>query len=467
MALRSFSVNPRRIPQHPPIQLSPGASRFTLGMRMSVCAALLAFAGLLMASAAHSQSSGSWYYCDPAHAYYPYVRTCPAPWRAVAPYSYGPVQPQPVAPPVAQPAAPAGVAPAPAAASPAEPEPSAAYQQGQTDRQTWETWFDTLTGDYRAGAEYWAGQRSLPNPGSCTAVPSSSGAGWTAGCFAARQKLTSWDLRRKTEPEYRLGWNNPAPVAQMQQATPSPDRPWLGVRVQEVTPEIAESLGLPTAKGALVASLTPDGAAERAGIKQGDVIEAYDGRDILKTRDLRLAVGETQVGQTVNVTLWRNGQELTLAPTIVAMSNNPDTSPSVAPTAQAPIRALPPDQKTDASSSPVPRPAIPDRTTMPEYRLTTPSAPAPDAPTTTQRDGSSDGAIIILIAIMVALVAGYFLPAIIGARRHISTSGVLFVVNLFFGWTVIGWLFCMLWAATGATREQDAFFKNRTPRSNP
>lgn len=137
------------------------------------------------------------------------------------------------------------------------------------------------------------------------------------------------------------------------------DHPWLGVRIQEVTPEIAESLGLPTAKGALVAGLTPDGPAEKIGIKQGDVIEAYNGHDIVKMHDLPLAVTETQIGQKAIVKLWRNGREMTLAPTIVAMSNNPETLPSVAPTLQAPIRASPPDQNPQtALPPPPPLPAI-------------------------------------------------------------------------------------------------------------
>ena len=170
--------------------------------------------GLFVIVIAHpAVAAGHWYYCDPAHAYYPYVRACPVPWREVTPYSYGQGQPQASAPPVAQPAAPAWVVQVPSAASPPESRPSAAYQQGQADRQSWEAWFSSQSGDYRAGAEYWAGQRSLPHPGSCAAVPPSTGADWTAGCFAAQAKLAPSDVRRKTEPEYRLGWNNSPAVA--------------------------------------------------------------------------------------------------------------------------------------------------------------------------------------------------------------------------------------------------------------
>jgi hypothetical protein len=113
--------------------------------------------------------------------------------------------------------------------SPSEPQPSAAYRQGQADRLSWESWFSDLTGDERAGADYWAAHRSLPNPGSCSVVPPSTGADWSAGCVAAQQKLAAWDVRRKSEPDYRLGWNNPAPVASSPLPPAEPPPPNRGV----------------------------------------------------------------------------------------------------------------------------------------------------------------------------------------------------------------------------------------------
>ena len=101
------------------------------------------------------------------------------------------------------------------------------------------------------------------------------------------------------------------------------DRGWLGVQIQDVTPEIAKSLGLPKAEGALVADVTADGPAAKIGIKQGDVILNYDGHDIAKLRDLPLAVAETPVGQKAPVKLWRDGHEQSLEPTIAAMPENP------------------------------------------------------------------------------------------------------------------------------------------------
>jgi serine protease Do len=97
------------------------------------------------------------------------------------------------------------------------------------------------------------------------------------------------------------------------------ERGWLGVQVQEVTPEIAKSLGLPKAEGALVAQVTKNTPAEKAGVKQGDVILAYNGHDIAKLRDLPIAVAETPVGQKAELRVWREGRAETLEPVIAQM----------------------------------------------------------------------------------------------------------------------------------------------------
>jgi serine protease Do len=112
------------------------------------------------------------------------------------------------------------------------------------------------------------------------------------------------------------------PVIDQLEAHGKVARGWLGVQIQEVTPEIAKGLGLPKDEGALVADVTKDGPAEKVGVKQGDVIEAYDGHDIAKLRDLPLAVAETQVGQTAQVKVWRDGHDMTLAPVIASMPEN-------------------------------------------------------------------------------------------------------------------------------------------------
>ena len=86
-------------------------------------------------------------------------------------------------------------------------------------------------------------------------------------------------------------------------------RGWLGVHIQTVTDEIAESLGLARARGALVASVSKDGPAANGGIKDGDVILTFDGKTIDKVRMLPRIVAETKIGRSVNVLVWRNERE--------------------------------------------------------------------------------------------------------------------------------------------------------------
>jgi serine protease Do len=93
-------------------------------------------------------------------------------------------------------------------------------------------------------------------------------------------------------------------------------RGWLGVRIQAVTEEIAESLGLDKAKGALIASVSDNGPARAAGIQAGDVVLSFDGREVNDMRRLPRLVAETPVGKTVPLTLWRKRAENTVQVTV-------------------------------------------------------------------------------------------------------------------------------------------------------
>lgn len=88
-------------------------------------------------------------------------------------------------------------------------------------------------------------------------------------------------------------------------------RGWIGVRIQTVTEEIAESLGIEGHHGALVASITAGGPAEKAGLKAGDVIVEFDGKKVSAMRNLPRIVAETGIEKTVELKYWRDGKERT------------------------------------------------------------------------------------------------------------------------------------------------------------
>ena len=85
-------------------------------------------------------------------------------------------------------------------------------------------------------------------------------------------------------------------------------RGWLGVRIQAVTPEIAESLGIDNPRGAMVAGVTKDGPAAKAGVLSGDVILTFDGKPVPDSRTLPRLVADTPAGKNANVEVLRRGQ---------------------------------------------------------------------------------------------------------------------------------------------------------------
>jgi len=93
-------------------------------------------------------------------------------------------------------------------------------------------------------------------------------------------------------------------------------RGWLGVRIQEVSDEIAESLGMSSAKGALVSGIIKGGPVDNGVIQAGDVIVKFDGRDVKNMNDLPRAVAESPVGKVVDVVIVREGKEQTIQVTL-------------------------------------------------------------------------------------------------------------------------------------------------------
>jgi serine protease Do len=142
-------------------------------------------------------------------------------------------------------------------------------------------------------------------------------------------------------------------VAQLQ-AHGHVSRGWLGVQIQSVTPEIASSLGIKDAKGALVADVVPDSPAAKAGFEQGDIITTINGQGIEDSRDLTRKVALVASGQTANFTVLRQGQtkttkaEIGTRPDEKMAANSPNAPATPAATGNAMglgLAALTPDAR--------------------------------------------------------------------------------------------------------------------------
>ncbi|WP_147103845.1 Do family serine endopeptidase [Tateyamaria sp. syn59] len=115
-------------------------------------------------------------------------------------------------------------------------------------------------------------------------------------------------------------------------------RGWLGVRIQDVTDDIAEAIGLETVAGALVTSV-PEGPALEAGMQDGDVILSFAGVDVEDTRGLVRQVGNSPVGETVRVVVFREGETVTLRVTLGRREEAEGAVPAAAPAPDEPAEA--------------------------------------------------------------------------------------------------------------------------------
>ena len=100
-------------------------------------------------------------------------------------------------------------------------------------------------------------------------------------------------------------------------------RGWLGVQIQQVTPAIAASLGLPNTHGAIVAVVAHDSPGSRAGLKQGDVVLSFDGHPVNKLRDLPRLVADQAPGSAATLSVWRDGKSVGLHATLGEAPENP------------------------------------------------------------------------------------------------------------------------------------------------
>ena len=117
-------------------------------------------------------------------------------------------------------------------------------------------------------------------------------------------------------------------------------RGWLGVRIQQVTDEIAESLNIKPARGALVAGVDDKGPAKPAGIEPGDVVVKFDGKDIKDPKDLSRVVADTAVGKEVEIVIIRKGAEETRKVTLGRLEDNDKVQQAAAKTKEEPAEKL-------------------------------------------------------------------------------------------------------------------------------
>ena len=103
-------------------------------------------------------------------------------------------------------------------------------------------------------------------------------------------------------------------------------RGWLGVSIQKLTPDLAESMGVADAHGALVAGVTPDSPAAKAGLVAGDVISRWDGKPVSQPEDLSTAVAGTAVGKTVSLEVRRDGKPRDVDVTVAKLAEEEGAS---------------------------------------------------------------------------------------------------------------------------------------------
>ncbi|MGH6827284.1 MAG: DegQ family serine endoprotease [Rhizomicrobium sp.] len=105
-------------------------------------------------------------------------------------------------------------------------------------------------------------------------------------------------------------------------------RGWIGVRIQQVTDEIAQAMGLANTKGALVADVTKSGPAEKAGIHNGDVVLSFDNKPVADSRQLPRIVADTPIGKTVNVEVLRKGRKQNYKIQVAKLDEGPPDRPA-------------------------------------------------------------------------------------------------------------------------------------------
>ena len=151
-----------------------------------------------------------------------------------------------------------------AVVNPVHADPSL-FEQGRQDRAAWEQWFNGLQGDYKTGAFFWSSQRSLSNPGSCKQVDDD----FYAGCTAAKTRLSASDTRRKTEPDYKAGWNAWTPSGMTTSASAAAPAPTTApTPAQTLTRDSCQALRATVEARAQYNIASPSEATDRATLQR-------------------------------------------------------------------------------------------------------------------------------------------------------------------------------------------------------
>jgi serine protease Do len=124
------------------------------------------------------------------------------------------------------------------------------------------------------------------------------------------------------------------PIIDQLKATGKVERGWIGARIQPVTDDIAESVGLDKTRGAMIAAIDPGSPAGQAKLQPGDVILSYDGKPIERSRQLPRLVADTPPDKQIKVTVWRDGKEHEVE--LKAAALDPNRPPPAPPAPEKP-----------------------------------------------------------------------------------------------------------------------------------
>jgi serine protease Do len=138
------------------------------------------------------------------------------------------------------------------------------------------------------------------------------------------------------------------PVIEQLRRFGSVRRGWIGVRIQDVTEDVAAGLGMERAAGAFIAGLTEDGPAANAGIKEGDIVVEFNGRRVDTMRALPRIVADTPPGESVGVVVIRDGEHVTLSIEVGLLEDDSVKQASLSTEEQEGDSATPPDDAAKA-----------------------------------------------------------------------------------------------------------------------